>query len=471
MINSPAKPAQPAYEITEADRKRQEAIARAWQAFDDELEPPLEPMEGEDPELANVAENIIASTVEDITSFLFGDELEIRVEEGAPKEAQTLLDDVWGRKEARLPLLQKLSQNGILSGQAFLRLVPNPDDSIRLVVIDPYNVHVQTMQGDCETVLLYCIEYCQDEEINGKATKRYYREEIQRLDPQQNDPDSQNVALDKDTQWEINHWTRIGDKGQWEAVGEPIPWKYSYCPVQSCQNLVRANSFWGKPDATKGLIALNKAINFVLSNINKGGKLYSQPWPWVTGARMPVMEVGRAVELPIEATIGALEFHPDLAGQILFLDKLHGIVERTTSVPAIASGVTQSMPNGPVAGIALKTMCMALLKKIDKKHNLYGKLIIDTSKAILQLKGFAPEIDITLHWQDPLPANILENLQAAILKEQVGYSKDTTLRELGADPEHEAELKSQEAEAAMTAFSRGQGFPPTMPPGQEEGGE
>ena len=471
MINSPAKPAQPAYEITEADRKRQEAIARAWQAFDDELEPPLEPMEGEDPELANVAENIIASTVEDITSFLFGDELEIRVEEGAPKEAQTLLDDVWGRKEARLPLLQKLSQNGILSGQAFLRLVPNPDDSIRLVVIDPYNVFVQAMQGDCETVTLYCIEYCQDEEINGKATKRYYREEIQRLDPQQNDPDSQNVALDKDTQWLISHWTRISDKGQWEAVGEPYAWPYSYCPVQSCQNLVRANSFWGKADTTKGLIALNKAINFVLSNINKIIKLYAQPIPWVKGAKLPPLEVGRALELPLEAEIGTLEFHTDLANSVIFLDKLHGVVERLTSVPALASGVSQNMATGPISGIALKTQCMALLKKIDKKRCLYGQLIINVSKAILQLHDFSPDIDITLHWQSPLPQNLLEDLQAAILKEQVGYSKDTTLRELGADPEHEAELKSQEAEAAMTAFSRGQGFPPTMPPGQEEGGE
>lgn len=115
---------------------------------------------------------------------------------------------------------------------------------------------------------------------------------------------------------------------------------------------------------------------------------------------------------------------------------------------------------------------MALLKKIDKKRCLYGELIINVSKAILQLKNFSPDIDITLHWQSPLPQNLLEDLQAAILKEQVGYSKDTTLRELGADPEHENELKQQEAEEAMTAFSRGVGMPPTtMQPGQEEENE
>jgi hypothetical protein len=460
MMQAPTKQMQPQYEITEADRKRQEQIARVWQAFDDDLELPLVPMPDEDPETANVAENVVASTVEDIIGFLFGDELEIRVGENDPKEAQQALDDTWGIKETRLPLLQELAQNGLMSGQAFLRIVPETSGDLRLLAIDPATIFVQHMPGDCKTVLLYCIEYCVDETINGHPMQRYYREEIRRLDPENDDPDVQNVAMDRDTTWEISHWTRLGEKGRWEAIGDPYVWPYSFSPVQSCQNLVRANRFWGRADTPKGLIALNKNINFALSNINKIGKLYAQPVIWVTGARMPTIEMGRAVELPVEATLGALEFHSDLPSQILFQDKLHGVLERTTSVPALASGVTQNMPHGPISGIALKTMCMALLKKIDKKRCLYGALLINVSKAILQIKGFSPDIKITLHWQDPLPQNLLEDLQAAVLQEQVGFSRDTIIRRLGGDPEHEAEMKKQEATQKNVDYSRGQGLPP-----------
>jgi hypothetical protein len=461
--------AQPQYEITEADKARQAQIARAWQAFDDNLEPSLIPMEDEDPELANAEDNIVSSSMRTIIRFLFGKELSITVEKNAPPEAQKVIDATFGRKEKRMPLLQKLAQNGLLSGQAFLRIVPydygrlgSKDVSFRLIALDPATVFAQTAPHDCETVQLYCIEYASDEMINGNPRKRYYREEIR--------------LVAEGAAWEIQHWTRLGDKGPWEAaidpgtgkMGEPYRWPYSYCPIQSCQNIIRANSFWGDPDTTKGLIRLNKIINFVLSNINKGGKLYAQPWPWVTGARMPPIEVGKALELPVEATIGALEFHPDLAGQVLFLDRLRDISERLTSVPPLVAGMTRDMPGGNISGIALETMCIALLNEVEDKHNTYGELIIDTCKAIFELMNMSTKIDIELGWQNPLPVNKKESWEQAILQQQAGVSKTTILRERGYDPEAEAELNQQEAEQAMTAFSRGQGMPPpSMQAGQQ----
>lgn len=464
------QPAQPQYIITEQDRKRQERIAKAWQAFDDELPDSLEPMEGEDPELANVAENIVSSCVEDVISFLFGDELQISVDEGAPEEAQKVLDEVWGRKEARLPLLQELAQNGLLSGHGFLRIVTNADDSIRLLASDPMCIFVQTAPGDCKTPILFCVEYCVEETLGGKAIQRYYREEIRRVDPQNDDPDTQDTALDRDTTWISQHWTRIGDKGSWTPNGDPIEWPFSYCPLQGCQNLVRANSFWGKADTTKGLIALNKAINFVLSNINKVGKLYAQPILYAPGAGEGVLglEPGKIIQLPLpEQKIEAVQIVSDLANHLLFLEKLHGAVERQTSVPAIASGVSQNMPS-QIAGITLKTMCMALLKLIDKKRCLYGELIINVSKAILQIRGFSPEIDVTLGWQNPLPSDTAADANTAVVLQQLGVSRTTLLRELGYDPEQEAELKKQEDEAAMVNFSRGVGLPPANPMMQQQ---
>lgn len=464
-------PALPQYEITEQDKKRQAQIARAWQAFDDELEPSLEPMEDEDPETVSAEENVVSSSMRTIISFLFGKELSITAEEAAPPEAQKILDQVWGRKEKRMPLLHKLAQNGLLSGQAFLRIVPNQDGSIRLIAIDPMTVFVQTVPGDCETVWLYCIEYCCEESIGGKPIQRYYREEIRRVDPQNNDPDSQDVSLDKDTTWMAQNWTRVGDKGAWTLNGDPIPWPYSYCPIQSCQNRVRANSFWGDADTTKGLIRLNKIINFVLSNINKIVKIHAGPLLYSVGVGEGQTDTapGKITNLPNpDSKIDAVQITTDLPNAHVFLDKLRGVGERLTSVPGLASGVTQNMPN-QISGIALETMCMALLNLVDEKHCTYGELIIDTSKAIFELSNMSPEIDVELGWQNPLPNDKLAKLQGAVLAQQIGVSKTTLLRELGYDPEQEAELKKQEDEAAMVAFSRGQGMPPASPmqqPGQ-----
>src|SRR5690242_20047053 len=106
---APAKTG-PQYEITDADKKRQERIAAAWRAYNGELEPPLQKMQGQPDD--NVLSNRCQPIVDRGVDFLFGKEIEISVEEGAPQEAQDFLNEVWGRKEQRIPLLQKLAMNG-----------------------------------------------------------------------------------------------------------------------------------------------------------------------------------------------------------------------------------------------------------------------------------------------------------------------------------------------------------------------
>ena len=172
---------QPSYNITETDRKRQKQIRYAWQAYDGELEPPLQPMPGQpdDNTMSNRCQQIVDRGVD----FLFGKELEIALGEGAPAKAQDTLKQIWGTKETRIPLLQKLAMNGCIAGHAFLRIVPSDKDNIRLVVVDPSIVFIQTAPQDCEVVLLYCIEYAVNQNINGKPAQVFYREEIARIDP------------------------------------------------------------------------------------------------------------------------------------------------------------------------------------------------------------------------------------------------------------------------------------------------
>src|SRR6266704_797290 len=202
---APQQQAQPVYEISEADKKRQQAIQAAWAAYDGEFEAQLQKTpEGIDP---NVVINQCAPIVDTSIDFLFGQELQISVDKDSPKEAQVFLDDVWGIKEQRIPLLQDLGMNGAMARNAFLRIVPSSDKpgkqrTFRLVAVDPSTIFVQTAPQDCETVLLYCIEYCTHQKVNGSPRQVYYREEMSRIDPDQDGDDGDPFA-DVDANWSI----------------------------------------------------------------------------------------------------------------------------------------------------------------------------------------------------------------------------------------------------------------------------
>lgn len=460
--------AQPQYEITDADRKRQQRIADAWKAYDGELDPPLKPMEGQPDD--NTMSNRCQPIVDRGDEFLFGDELQISVEEGAPPEAQALLDATWGIKESRIPLLQDLDMNGAMAGTPFLRIVPCRNGTFRLVVVDPSTIFVKTAPQDCETVLLYCIEYSESEQRNGKPIQIFYREEIARVDP---DNDDATGAGDfSDTTWSIQHWSRAGDRGPWTPSGEPISWPYPFPPLFHCKNLPRPNSFWGKPDITPDLIGLNNSLNLTQSNANRVLKIYGQPILWAKGVGESVLDVkpGRFTVLNPhpESAMGAVPITSDLGSALSFAGNLRSDIDEQSGVPGVATGRIADIPRGTISGIALQLMFLPLLKKTFKKRCRYGKLIIDVSKAILVLAGMSDKIGITLGWQNPLPTDTLADLQAALLKRQIGVSERTLLREAGYDPDEEEALNQAAAAQSLVNFTRGQGMPPVPPQAQPE---
>jgi hypothetical protein len=456
---SPPQTGQPVYEINDKDRERIEKIQKAWQAYETELAKPFVPLPGEpDP---NVMGNEVLPAVDTVVSFVFGDEVEISVDQGAPEGAQDFLNTVWGRKEARIPLLQRWLMNGDMSGRAFLRIVPGPDAAnlqdrvFELVEVDPCTIFVKTAPQNCQKVMLFCIEYCCDEKNTlGKPVKMYYREEISRIDPDQNT--SQGLP-DKDTTWSIQHWTQdlvsgnmLPTNDNWIPAGEPIPWPYPFPPIFSNQNLPRPNEFWGYPGVNKALIGINEAINLVNSNINITEKIQRILYSNGVGDGTIDVHPNKITQLPeIESKIAAVNLQTNTANSREFAGDLRGEAEELTGVPMIASGRTAYMPSGNLSGIAIKLLFMSLLKKRSKMCCLYGNTIIEVSQALLVLAGFSEKIEITLGWQNPLPADVLADVQAAQLKQSIGVSKQTTLRELGYDPEEEAKLCAEEAAEAL----------------------
>src|SRR5258708_938913 len=346
----------------------------------------------------NVMSNRCQPIVDRGVDFLFGEEIEISVEEDGPQEAQDFLDSVWGRKEARIPLLQKHAMNGAIAGQAFIRIVPGPQKSYRLVAVDPSTVFVKTAPQDCETVLLYCIQYSTNEKQNGRPVQVFYREEIARIDPSSDDhqeyEDADAEGIDTDVTWSIQHWTQIGYAGMqpkttgWTPAGEPIIWPYPFPPLFSNQNLPRPNDYWGYADITPDLIGVNNSLNLVQSCINRIQKIYGGPILYApgTGNASITIEPGKIIQLPLpENKIESVHIHSDVANALLFAENLRSDIDEQSSVPGVATGRIAAMPRGQLSGIAIELLFMPLLKKTLKKRCSYVKLIMPVRTTLLFL--------------------------------------------------------------------------------------
>ncbi len=465
---------QPRYVITDADRARVKAIDAAWKAYHGQLERPLKPMPGEADD--NVMVNPCVAIVKAGRRFLFGKELEIKIGETDPQDAQTALNKAWGKKEARMPLLQKLHDNGAVCRNAFLRIVPSTikagrEQTFRLVALDPATVYLHTAPGDVDTVLLFCIQYSTTETVNMRPQQVYYREEIARIDP---DGNASAGLPDDDDTWELRTWKQVGaalnmepKAGNWQADGPPIAWPYTFPPIFFCQNMPLPNEAWGQEDITDDIISLNNALNLAKSCANRNNKLLAQPIIAASGMDEAAFSLTPG-HINIHSTDGkvyAVAIHADIAASLALIKDLREDVDQQSSVPSVASGRMESIPR-LTSGIAVELMYQTLIMANDEKRCTYGKLIIDVSKAILTLSGFSQDIDVHLPWQSPLPHDDLPGMQATVLKKQIGISNATLQREEGYDPEEELALSQAEDAAKLIAFARGQGMPPVAMPGQ-----
>jgi hypothetical protein len=462
--------AQPSYEITDADKARIAIIQAAWKAYHGQLDEPLTKMNGQPND--NVMSNRCQPPVDRGADFLFGKPVEIMIERGGNETMQAFLDKTWGKTEARLPLLQKFSKSGGVAGQAFLRVMPEKNNTFRLIVVDPSTISVQTAAQDCETVELYCIEYSTTEKINNKDATVYYREEIVRIDPD-NDGDDGDPFADVDATWEIRHWKRIGDRGNWAEIGGMIKWEYNFPPLFSNQNLDEPHSFWGMSDITPDYIGMNTALNLIMSIINRTNKLYGQPILFATGVAESVFDIqpGRIIGLPTDQSkIMAVNFTSDLTNALAFAESIRMSMDEQSAISA-AMSTGKTMPRA-LSGITMELLFMPIIQKTEKKRCLYGKTIIDVSKALLVLAGYiqhVDEVDITLTWQAMLPNDDLQSAQTAMAKKSVGVSTETLLSELGYDADDEMERSQEEYQQELVNATRGRGLPPVsyLQPGQD----
>src|SRR5205085_1757237 len=135
------------------------------------------------------------------------------------------------------------------------------------------------------------------------------------------------------------------------------------------------NSFWGKPDTTKDLIAMNKSLNLEQSCIMLDEILYGHPILYATGTGENVIDIrpGKIIGLPLsESKIVAVPIQSDVANALAFSDNLRSDMDEQSHVPGVATGRIKDMPRGNLSGIAIELLFMPIIKKTDKKRCTYG---------------------------------------------------------------------------------------------------
>ena len=113
-------------------------------------------------------------------------------------------------------------------------------------------------------------------------------------------------------------------------------------------------------------------------------------------------------------------------------------MDKSSGVAPVAAGILKGRIGNLTSAVALKMTLMGILAKTERKRQSYGGGLKDLSRLILYAldrvgiyRTESHEREIEIRWPNPLPENVMERLQEAKLKLELGVPQDVIFRELG----------------------------------------
>jgi Phage portal protein, SPP1 Gp6-like len=381
-------------------------------------------------------------------SFLFGEEVHGQVTDSEPEEEQDWLDECW-RRNKRSITLQKLATNGGIYGHCFIRLLdPTPRTAPypRVIVLDSSIVDVETDPDDIDEVWSYTITPPPRHRDGEPETER--RTFITTPSGQAGYHVAQSGWFVVDQELQGGEWTDVLS----------VTWPHDFAPIVDCQNLPRANDFWGESDLPNDILNLLEGINSVASRYNKIIRIHSHPKIYTTGIGSAKLDlaVDKVISLPNEnAKLQALEMQSDLASTMALLEKLIELLAMQARIPLVALGRPDNL--GAISGVALQIRYQPLLEKNESKRLTYGDLLVELDQRLLSMGGFDDGIATELHWPDVMPQDLLAERQVWVIDEELGIvSKETLATKAGYDWDAESTLRAQEAQDATAQMAQQQ---------------
>jgi hypothetical protein len=233
------------------------------------------------------------------------------------------------------------------------------------------------------------------------------------------------------------HWQRYEDK---ELVAEgPTPW--GFLPVVHIQNVAQPYYYEGVSDV-EPLMPLQDELNTRLSD--RASRITFQSFKMYLGKGIEGFEnkpvaPGRmwCTDNP-EASIQ--EFGGDAAApsEHLHIAEIREAMDKASGVTPVVAGILQDRLGNLTSAVALRLTFMGMLSRNERKRHTYGEGIRKICRMVLSMLDTAgvyatsdEERDVEIVFPSPLPENVMEKLQEAQIKRELGVPQEQVLRELG----------------------------------------
>ena len=334
--------------------------------------------------------------------------------------------------EQRMARLTDIAISGGVCGTVFVQFMP-PDEHHevpRLVNLNPALVFPTWNADDVDEVESYEIRW---RSAGGVLARAIY-------------------SLNEAGAWE--YWSERQERGRWEVANERAKWPWDWSPILHAKNLPNPNEFYGLSDLEDA--DLGDAVNFVASNTNRTLRLFAHPqmWGYGFGEGEVVADPGRIIMAKNpQAQLNMMQMQANgAAGE--YLHDLTTWLYQTAQTPEMNP---QVLGLGAQSGFALRVLYTDLLEKTGVKRNLYGRLIVETNRRLLDMLGKGDKAECKLFWADPLPINAAEQNATDSFEIEAGLaSKETVRTRRGLDNEQEVERLEAERQEAKKIFEEQQ---------------
>jgi len=113
-------------------------------------------------------------------------------------------------------------------------------------------------------------------------------------------------------------------------------------------------------------------------------------------------------------------------------------MDKTSGVTPLVAGVIRSKLGNLTSAVALKLTLMGMLSKTERKRFTYGEGLKEISRMVLEILDKAniyrtseQDRETEVIFPNPLPENVMEKLEEAKAKKELGVPAEKVLRELG----------------------------------------
>jgi hypothetical protein len=402
----------------------------------------------------NVTVNLVGQMIDEVADFVGMPSVAVAGDAGDNNVSSAL--DAVRDESAFEELTGDLVESALTTGHVFVRLVePENDEPLSaenpptMALLDPRHVTVfwdMERFGSKKRALWY--------QLTWAAGKYQKRQDIVPADLLPTEGEGFAVLSwlgDLPTEgWAIIEWvkdTSVKD-AQWKPTAMDL-WPWEFAPIVDGKALRKPHSYYGR-SFVDGVDHLNDALNFTMSNIGKILRYHAHPKTVIVNATLEEPTTGADELIEIRGTGDApaqvynVEMNSDLASSLEYQRRLRAA---TFAAGRVVDPLSVHDKVGQLTNFGLRTLYKSMLDLCDAVQGRLGAVFEEAMRRALAMMDF--EASVLATWDDPLPLNRNEELQAAQVEHGLGLvSRETLAGDLGRDWETEEQRIVDESAAA-----------------------